>query len=600
MTVHGNIAGISRYHLQQLDELNQNIIPRHLVCDSETACALSSLTAAISREILLYVDRRGNVLYVAVGDSDTVAMVDISKRRSQERLSGIRCIHTHPKSSGQLSDADLTALVSLRLDCMLAIGVQEDGQPGSCGLAWGVLAESRPMNLLYRNIQQLEKIDVTAAFAEIEKAAQMAAATATKANGPIKAILVGLWQKGLLEETEESLSELAQLADTAGLRVADMVIQKRETPSPATYIGKGKAASLSLQAQVAGADCLVFDDELTPVQMRNLEHITGRAIIDRTMLILDIFAQRARSNEGKLQVELAQLRYMLPRLVGQGEALSRLGGGIGTRGPGETKLEVDRRRIRRRISELEERLTQTVRTRQLHRKERKAKEIPIVALVGYTNAGKSTLLNALTGADVLAEDKLFATLDTTVRRVELPNGQPVLLTDTVGFIRKLPHHLIAAFRATLEEVVEADVILHVLDATAHNADAQAAAVAEVLTYLDVAAKPTITVINKIDGLALAGPVQLVLGHFENSVAISAKNHLGLDLLLQKISEILPENLLTVTCFVPYNQMNFLHAIHREGKIWAESYLEEGVQIQASLPQPLYQRLCQAGISYETK
>ena len=344
----------------------------------------------------------------------------------------------------------------------------------------------------------------------------------------------------------------------------------------------------------------MFDDELTPVQMRNLERITGRAIIDRTMLILDIFAQRARSNEGKLQVELAQLRYMLPRLVGQGEALSRLGGGIGTRGPGETKLEVDRRRIRRRISELEERLAQTVRTRQLHRQERKAKEIPIVALVGYTNAGKSTLLNALTGADVLAEDKLFATLDTTVRRVELPNGQPVLLTDTVGFILKLPHHLIAAFRATLEEVVESDVILHVLDATAHNADAQAAAVAEVLTYLDAAAKPTITVVNKIDGLALAGPVQLTLGHFENSIAISAKNHLGLDLLLQKISEILPENLLTVTCFVPYNQMNFLHAIHREGKIWAESYLEEGVQIQASLPQPLYQRLCQAGISYETK
>jgi len=594
LTVSGNIKGISRHHLMLLETLKEQIIPKHMICSFEIAQTMAALTAAIGREILLYADRRGIILHVEIGSHETVPLSDMSKRRSRERLSGVRCIHTHPKGSGRLSAPDLTALTSLRLDCMVAIGVTEEGKSGSCGLAWGILQDTPPETMLYQNINQLAAINFTAAITEIEKNADLPSGEQTVENAAPKAILVGLLQQGDIESLQESLAELAQLADTAGLKVLDSVIQKKSAPSPSTYIGKGKTASLNLYAQVTEADCLVFDDELSPVQMRNLERLTGRAIIDRTMLILDIFAQRAQSNEGKLQVELAQLRYMLPRLTGRGEALSRLGGGIGTRGPGETKLEVDRRRIRRRIGELEARLDQTVRTRKLHRQERKDKEIPMVALVGYTNAGKSTLLNALTGSDVLAEDKLFATLDTTTRRVELPNGQPVLLTDTVGFIRKLPHHLIAAFRATLEEVVEADLILHIMDGTAENAEDQAAAVMEVLRYLGAADKPTVHVINKIDQAETYGQINMLLGHFANSIAISAKKSLGLEALLLKIGEMLPDGQKQLRLKIPYTKMSLLDAIHKEGKLISESYEEDGIVIEAFLPLSLSQKLQKEG------
>ncbi len=594
MTVSGNLTGISRHHLMLLEALKEENIPKHMICSKEIADVLAALTAATGREILLYADRRGIILHVEIGSQETVPLVDMGKRRGLRRLSGVRCIHTHPKGSGCLSDPDLTSLATLRLDCMVAVGVTEEGTPGSCGLAWGVLQEAPPEALLYPNIGQLEQIDFLTAVTEIEKNTSLLSGEETTDNAAPKALLVGLWQQGSMESLQESLSELAQLADTAGLLVLESVIQKKETPSPATYIGKGKAFSLNLYAQVTGADCLVFDDELSAVQMRNLERITGRAIIDRTMLILDIFARRAKSNEGKLQVELAQLRYMLPRLTGQGEALSRLGGGIGTRGPGETKLEVDRRRIRRRIGELEGKLEQTVRTRKLHRQERKVKEIPVAALVGYTNAGKSTLLNALTGADVLAEDKLFATLDTTTRRIELPNGQPALLTDTVGFIRKLPHHLIAAFRATLEEVVEADLILHVIDGTAENAEAQAAAVLEVLRYLGAAEKPVIHIINKIDQAQTYGQINLLLGHFENSIAISAKKNLGMDALLLKIGETLPNGHQQLRCKIPYTRMGLLDVIHQEGQLLSESYEEDGILLEAFLPAALSQKLQKEG------
>ena len=299
-------------------------------------------------------------------------------------------------------------------------------------------------------------------------------------------------------ETEDSINELSELAATAGAEVIAKLIQKRGKPDPAYYIGEGKAKELAILAITTHADLVIFDDELYPAQQRNLEKLLKTKVIDRTWLILDIFASRAQSKEGKIQVELAQLCYLLPRLVGKGTALSRLGGGIGTRGPGETKLEVDRRRIRRRISVLQKELEEIAKRRGLQRSNRKKSGLPLVSLVGYTNAGKSTLFNALTDAEVFVEDKLFATLDPTIRRCYLPSGDFMLLADTVGFIKKLPHDLVAAFRATLEEATYSDLLLHVVDASHPGKDEHCEAVQEVLRALGIGDKPVITVLNKMD------------------------------------------------------------------------------------------------------
>ncbi|NLK09030.1 MAG: GTPase HflX, partial [Firmicutes bacterium] len=312
------------------------------------------------------------------------------------------------------------------------------------------------------------------------------------------AVTVGLQlpNAGMME-AEESLLELKALAHTAGAKVVEMVVQNRKRPDAATYVGKGKLEEIKSLIGIHGVEVVIFDDELQAAQLRNIEEALDVKVIDRTQLILDIFAQRANTREAKLQVDLAQLRYLLPRLAGRGTALSRLGGGIGTRGPGETKIETDRRRIRERIARLEQEMDEIRSQRGLQRRSRSRRSVPVVALVGYTNAGKSTLLNRITGAGVFVEDKLFATLDPTIRRSALPSsGQPVLFVDTVGFIRKLPHTLVAAFRATLEEVVEADVLVHVVDATAYNVSAQMQAVFEVLEELSVAGRSLITVFNK--------------------------------------------------------------------------------------------------------
>lgn len=354
-----------------------------------------------------------------------------------------------------------------------------------------------------------------------------------------RAITVGLELPGTRGwETEDSLDELGQLAATAGAEVVGRVVQKRARPDPATYIGEGKAQELAALAMVSHADLVIFDDELSPAQQRNLEEIIGVKVIDRTWLILDIFASRAASKEGKIQVELAQLSYLLPRLVGKGTALSRLGGGIGTRGPGETKLETDRRRIRKRIAALRTELAEIARRRGLQRSRRKEAGIPVVSLVGYTNAGKSTLFNALTESQVLVEGKLFATLDPTIRRCRLPGGGTVLLADTVGFIRKLPHELVAAFRATLEEVAQADVICHVVDASHPGKDEQCAAVSAVLADLSLQDKPILTVLNKID--LVPGELERDRLRIEHpgAILISAAERWGLPDLLRGIEDIL--------------------------------------------------------------
>jgi len=378
-------------------------------------------------------------------------------------------------------------------------------------------------------------------------------------------------------DAEVSLAELAELVDTAGGVVVDTAVQKKESPDKATCLGSGRAEELALACAAMDIDLVVMDRELTPTQLRNLEEIFPCRIIDRTMLILDIFAGRARSAEGRLQVELAQLQYMLPRLMGQGTALSRLGGGIGTRGPGETKLESDRRHIRRRLGAIREQLEKVESQRQLRRQRRRKDGIPTVALVGYTNAGKSTLLNTLTDAGVLAEDKLFATLDPTARALKLPDGREVMLVDTVGFVRRLPHQLVKAFRSTLEEAVEADVILNICDASSPYAAEHLQVTGDLLQELGCGDKPILRVMNKCDLV----PELELLGSF-SSLCISARSGEGVPALLEAVAAALPPDRRRVQLLLPYAEGGLAERCRREGQVETEDYAPEGIAMTVVL------------------
>ncbi len=396
-----------------------------------------------------------------------------------------------------------------------------------------------------------------------------------------KIVIVGVQLPGESEEAvEASLDELALLVDTAGADVMARTLQRRDAPDPATYVGKGKAEELKEISEEVDSDTVVFDDELTPAQQYNLEKILGRTAIDRTAVILDIFAQNAHSQEGKAQVELAQLRYRLPRLRGRGTQLSQQGGGLlGNRGPGETQLEVDRRRLVRRIHKLEADLRQIAHHRANQRKARKKSRIPTVAVVGYTNAGKSTLLNRLTDAGVLVEDRLFATLDATTRRLELPGGRNVLLTDTVGFVQKLPHQLVEAFKSTLEVVAEADLLLHVVDASSVDPDAQIEAVRTVLREIGAGEVPELIVWNKADRTTEAA--RRAERH-PGSVAISALTGDGIDRLLLTLGDRLAAATSTVELLVPFERGDVLAKVHRDGEVVDEQATEGGMAVRARL------------------
>jgi GTP-binding protein HflX len=394
---------------------------------------------------------------------------------------------------------------------------------------------------------------------------------------------------------EDSLDELASLARTAGAEVAGKMIQRLRHPDVATYLGKGKVQELSDLEKYLGFNLVIFDDELSPSQQRNLEKVLNARVIDRTALILDIFAQHARTREGRLQVELAQLEYRLPRLTGSGTELSRLGGGsrgaasgvggaIGVRGPGETKLEIDRRRIRGRIAELREEIEAVREARQIHRRQRAEQAIPVVAVVGYTNAGKSTLFNALTEASVVAENKLFATLDPTTRHILLPSNQEALLTDTVGFIQKLPTHLVAAFRATLEEVTDADILLEVVDVSHENAIEQSETVREILDELHASEKPRLTALNKIDLLDDVRELDTTL--YPNAVPVSALKGIGLENLREKIARVLAESMQTVQVLIPYSKTELVELFHRRGRVAREEHTPEGTLLTGRLPRVL--------------
>lgn len=397
-----------------------------------------------------------------------------------------------------------------------------------------------------------------------------------------KAILVGA-DTGEYD-AESSMDELSELAQTAGAQELARVIQKREAYEAATVIGEGKLAEVKELCTALGAELLIFDCELTASQIRNVEDETDVRVIDRTMLILDIFAGRAVSREGKLQVELAQLKYRLPRLMGIGASLSRLGGGIGTRGPGETQLETDRRHIRRRIDKLSAELRELEERRGYTRERRRKDSVQVGAIVGYTNAGKSTLLNLLTGAGVLAEDKLFATLDPTARSIELPDGRSLLLIDTVGLIRRLPHHLVEAFKSTLEEAASADIIIHVCDAADPEAAEKAEVTLKTLADLGAAEIPVVTVLNKCD---------LITEHIpedSSTVKISAKNAQGIDRLLQVIADNLPETAKRMKLLLPYDKAGLTSKLRENGKVFSEEYTENGVLVDALVDQMLIKQM----------
>jgi len=404
-----------------------------------------------------------------------------------------------------------------------------------------------------------------------------------------RVVLIGVWTEGTLVNAENSLRELSRLAETAGSQVLDGLIQRRGKPDPATYVGAGKAAELAEIVTEAGADTVICDGELSPSQLRRLEGVVRVKVIDRTALILDIFAQHARSKEGKAQVELAQLEYLLPRLRGWGESLSRqaggrvaAGGGIGTRGPGETKIETDRRRIRTRTAKLRRELAGMSTGREVQRGQRRRREVPSVAIAGYTNAGKSSLLNRVTGSGVLVADSLFATLDSAVRRARTPSGRLFTLTDTVGFVRHLPHQLVEAFRATLEEVAQADLILHVVDGSDPDPLAQLAAVREVLREIGAGDVAELVVINKSDA---ADPVSVeaVTQRERDCIVVSAQTGAGIDELLAAVEAALPRHNTQVCTVVPYERGDLLARAHEEGEVIELRHGADGTLVQARVP-----------------
>mgnify|MGYP002606758367 FL=1 len=402
-----------------------------------------------------------------------------------------------------------------------------------------------------------------------------------------RVILVGVSEQDG-DDVEDSLAELAELVKTAGASVAGTLIQKRELIHPGTYVGTGKVAEIAELLEHTGATGIVCDDELSPAQLKNLETMLNTKVMDRTLIILDIFAARATTSEGKIQVELAQLKYRLSRLTGLGRSMSRLGGGIGTRGPGEKKLEIDRRLINDRIAQLNRELKEVVKHREIARAKRERNAVPVVAIVGYTNAGKSTLLNHLTDAEVLEEDKLFATLDPTTRMLELEGHQQVLLTDTVGFIRKLPHHLIEAFKSTLEEAKYADYIIHVVDASNPQRDKQMYIVYETLDHLGVKNKKILTLFNKIDIRTDDDPLQDFRA--DHVLQISAAENAGLDAVKDVLQEMLREDKIYIERVIPYAQAGVLQLVRNKGELVSEEYVPEGISIRAYVPMEVYGKL----------
>src|SRR5712691_1766209 len=557
-SLHGNIQGLKPNQLRRIEKLYQRRIAPRQIVTAEFARQLSELSHETRRQIGALIDRKGYVEFVIVGDARRIELPDFKRMRvAGDRFRGLRCVHTHLRGE-ELTRDDLTDLALLRLDLMAAIDVdQRTGLPGVLRAAYLLPSTAAELNsnghakqFAFIDPAPPSQVDVDflGLIESLEGELARNRRTSRRSGGGDRAVLVNV-TKGSMADAEDSMAELRELAQSAGLAVLDSVIQRRPSIDPRTVLGKGKLEELLIGAMQAGADAIVFDRELQASQVRSISEATDLKIIDRSQLILDIFAQRAQSHEGKIQVELAQLKYLLPRLVvGQDSAFSRLAGGIGGRGPGETKLETDRRRVRDRIHRLEKEIAAQRLRRQERRKGRLRQGLPLISIVGYTNAGKSTLLNTLTKSDVRAEQRMFATLDPTTRRLRLPREQEVIINDTVGFIRDLPPDLLSAFRATLEEISDSNLIIHLVDAANPRWAQQVESVERILRELKLAEIPRLMALNKTD-LVDAETMEAMRRQMQTSgqrecVTISATKAHTLQPLLEKAGAILAHNLVS--------------------------------------------------------
>ncbi|MBU2228338.1 MAG: GTPase HflX [Proteobacteria bacterium] len=535
--IHGNLTGLGPAQIRRIGQLSRRRVPPERIVTHELARQITEISREINRQIGLLVTRRGEIAYVIVGSHHNILIPSLDGfRASSRRFKGLRLIHTH-LAGEELSTDDLTDLALLRLDLVCAIEAGDDGLPGfahtahlipenSEGRYWEFLPPKRPAEM---------DLDFLSFIAALE--GEFAGRQKTrKVEATDRAIIVRV-ETNPFSDGDASLTELRELCRTSGVEVFDSVIQHRPEVDPRFLIGKGKLSDLVIRAMQMDANILIFDHELTAAQVRSITDFTEMKVIDRTQVILDIFARRAHSREGKIQVELAQLKYRLPRLTRQDAALSRLAGGIGGTGPGETKLEVDRRRIRERIHRLEKDLKDIGKARGQRRVKRGKTGLPVISIVGYTNAGKSTLLNSLTKSEVFTEDRLFATLDPKSSRLRFPRDAEAVITDTVGFIRDLPKELVSAFSATLDELQEADILLHVVDAGNPAFEAQIAAVEKILAELDLAGKATLMVFNKEDRVANREVLANLCRRFE-AVAISALDPATLPPLMERLEEMI--------------------------------------------------------------
>ncbi|WP_291742125.1 GTPase HflX [Clostridium sp.] len=561
--------------MEELERLYKAKCPKDEVCSLEIIEVISRISSFIEREISVAIDRRGNIKTIAIGDSTSVEIETLDIR--EKRLAGVRIIHTHPNGMSNLSALDISALLKLKLDAIVAIGIYE-GKILDCSL--GMLTVFNDTldyeETSHISLEELSKIHILNKISYIDS---LIKEKDIIEDDEEKAILVG-------SDTKESLEELKELTKACNIPVLDTVYQSRKKIDSAFYIGRGKVLEIAQLRQKLRANVVIFDDELSGSQVRNLEAAIGAKVIDRTTLILEIFARRAKSREAKIQVELAQLKYRMSRLQGLGTIMSRTGGGIGTKGPGEKKLETDRRHIKEQIYDLNDELKKIKKIRETQREKRNKESIPKVSLVGYTNAGKSTLRNAL--CDVAAQkevlgkekvfeaDMLFATLDITTRAIVLKNKGVITLTDTVGFVRKLPHDLVEAFKSTLEEVIYSDLLCHVVDSSSSTALEQIKAVEEVLSELGAKDKQTLLVLNKIDSATeeQINTIKESVSEYEK-IEISAREGINLDELLSLIEENLPYKMKKCEYLIPYDRSDISSFLHRNGRVLEEDYREDG-------------------------
>lgn len=587
--IYGNIDGVKKSAIEELDRLYKVKCPKDEVCSIEIIEVISRVSSFIEREVSVAIDRRGNIKSIAIGDSTSVEIETLDIR--EKKLAGVRIIHTHPNGMSNLSALDISALIKLKLDAIVAIGIYE-GKILDCSLGMLTVNDDKldyeeKGNIPFKEITKIHILNKINYIDSLVKEKDIIE------DDEEKAILVG-------SDTRESLEELKELTKACDIPVLESVYQSRNKIDAAFYIGRGKVLEIAQLRQKLRANVVIFDDELSGSQVRNLEAAIGAKVIDRTTLILEIFARRAKSREAKIQVELAQLKYRMSRLQGLGTIMSRTGGGIGTKGPGEKKLETDRRHIKEQIYDLNDELKKIKKIRETQREKRNKESIPKVSLVGYTNAGKSTLRNAL--CDVAAQkevvgkekvfeaDMLFATLDITTRAIILKNKGVITLTDTVGFVRKLPHDLVEAFKSTLEEVIYSDLLCHVVDTSSDTSIEQIKAVEEVLSELGASDKKTILVLNKIDKATeeQLENVKKATSEYE-TIEISAREGINLEELLGLIEENLPYKMKKCEYLIPYDRSDMSSFLHRNGRVLEEDYRENGTFMFVEVDEESYNK-----------